>query len=101
METEEKIVCRTPTEGRDGVTRIPAWKFRAVRRAILHAVEGAGPGGLAFSELTGAVRARLSEDELRRLGSLGWHCTTVKLEMEVAGDIARAPGDGPQRLVRG
>ncbi|MCU4651491.1 hypothetical protein N8I71_01520 [Roseibacterium sp. SDUM158016] len=101
METEERIACRTPTEGRDGVTRIPAWKYHAVRRAILHAVEGAGPEGLPFSELTGAVRARLSAGDLARLGALGWHCTTVKLELEVAGEIARLPGSGPQRLVRG
>jgi hypothetical protein len=100
MDNEEKIVCRSPAEGRDGVTRIPAWKYRLVRRAILHAVESAGDEGLAFAELTGAVRARLSQSDLERLGSVGWHCTTVKLEMEVSGEIARAPGKGPQRLVR-
>jgi hypothetical protein len=62
--------------------------------AILHAVDAAGAEGLRFADLPGAVRARLSQQELARLGSLGWHCTTVKLEMEVAGEIVRVEGGG-------
>ena len=100
MDREEMIACRTPTEGKEGVTRIPAWKYHLVRKAILHALDGAGEEGLAFSTLPGAVRMRLSGAELARLGSLGWHCTTVKLEMEVAGEIGRIPGAGPQRIRR-
>jgi hypothetical protein len=100
MQTEERIACRTPTEGRDGVTRIPAWKFHLLRHAILHAIESAGDEGLPFSELTDAVKVRISERDLARLGSLGWHCTTVKHELEVAGEIAQLPGKGPRRLVR-
>jgi hypothetical protein len=65
--TDDKVACRTPAEGRDGVTRIPAWKYDAVRRAILHAVDAAGAEGLRFADLTGAVRARLSQGSLR-----GW-----------------------------
>jgi len=100
MDAEEKIDCRTPAPGRDGITRIPAWKFETVRRAILHAVDAAGDDGLRFADLPGAVRARLSEQDLSRLGSVGWHCTTVKLEMEVAGDIVRFGGKAGQRLKR-
>jgi hypothetical protein len=58
MEDEDKVACRTPAEGRDGVTRIPAWKYAAVRRAILHAVDAAGAEGLRFADLPAAVRAR-------------------------------------------
>ena len=86
---DTKVECRTPTEGRSGTTSIPAWKFDAVRTAVLDAVVAAGPEGL---------RGRLAEDVLGRLGSVGWHVTTVKLEMEVRGEIARLPGS-PQRLV--
>ncbi len=100
MTEEDRIACRTPTEGRDGVTPIPAWKYHMVRKAILHAVDAAGPEGLPFSQLAAEVKARLSQSDLARLGALGWHCTTVKLEMEVAGDLLRAPGPGPQRLIR-
>jgi len=94
---EEKIACRTPNA--DGVTHIPKWKFEAVRIAILDAVRDAGKDGLAFQALAAGVGARLADDVQARLGSLGWHVTTVKLELEVAGEIARVAGVTPQRLI--
>lgn len=79
------------------MTRIPAWKFEAVRAAILASlVEQDVP----FSELNDAVRGYLDENDYHRLGSLGWHVTTVKLEMEVRGEIERLPGNGPQVIRR-
>ena len=96
---DAKIACRTPTEGRDGTTNIPAWKFAALRTAILDAIGAAGADGLAFADLRGAVATRIDADTRARLGSLGWHVTTVKLELEVRGEIARLPGVTPQRLV--
>jgi hypothetical protein len=99
MVEPEKIACRTPTEGRKGVTNIPAWKFDALRQAILTVVEAAGPDGALFSTLPAEAAKHLSADERARLGSLGWHVTTVKLELEVRGEIARLSGS-PQRLVR-
>jgi len=63
---EEKVTCRTPTEGRDGVTNLPKWKFDAIQSAILTVLK--------------------------------WHVTSVKLEMEVRGEIERIPGRVPQRL---
>lgn len=96
--TEEKVICRTPNA--TGTTRIPKWKFDAIRRAILDAIDTAGPEGLRFKDVSNSVVACLSDDELDRLGSVGWHATSVKLEMEVAGDIARVPGVTPQRIVR-
>lgn len=95
-----KIECRTPTKGRDGVTRIAKWKYDCVHAAILQAVRSAGPDGFAFSDLKECVRKALSPDQLKDLGSLGWYVTTVKLNMEVEGDIARLPVT-PQRLVVG
>ncbi len=95
----DKVACRTPTKGRDGVTNIPRWKYDILRLAILESVDAAGPAGLRFADLAHEVGARL-EDELRgRLGSIGWHTTTVKLEMEVRGELRRLPGSGAQRLV--
>jgi hypothetical protein len=85
--------CRTPAEGSEGVVNVPTWKCQAVRRAIVHAVEAAGAEGMLFSQLSAAVRARL--------GSVGWHTTTVKLNMEVEGELLRVPGASPQRLVPG
>ncbi|HHS89007.1 MAG TPA: hypothetical protein ENJ26_01405 [Rhodobacteraceae bacterium] len=95
---EPKTVCRTPTKGRDGSTSIPTWKYEAVRTAILDAVRNAGADGLAFKDLSGEVKRRLSADELARLGSVMWHTTSVKLNMEVQGELCRLPGKGPQRL---
>ena len=98
MTAEEKVACRTPAEGRDGFTNIPKWKFDRLRTAILDIL---GEGGIAFSELPAAVKLRLSDDELSRLGSVGWHVTTVKLELEVRGEIRRKPGPGKQVLILG
>ncbi|MBB5517992.1 endonuclease III [Amphiplicatus metriothermophilus] len=94
---EEKIECRTPTPGRASV-RIPRWKYEAVRRAILDALKTAGEEGFAFKELPDAVKARLSAEELESLGSVSWWTTTVKLDMEVKGEIERVVAKGGQRL---
>ena len=91
----EKTTCRTP--GASGTTSIPTWKSGTLRTATLDAV---GSGGIAFKDARPAVAERLDADALSRLGSLGRHLPTVKLEMEVAGDIARVEGSKPQRLVR-
>ena len=92
----QKVPCRTPAEGREGVTNIPAWKFDLLRGAI-HEVLGTA-GEVAFGDLNDRVRAGLDPDELERLGSLGWHVTTVKLELEVRGEIERVPGKRPQKI---
>ena len=94
---EDKTECRTPNRPR--TTRIPTWKFDLLRDAILAVVSDAGKAGFPFFELPAAVDARLSEDDLARLGSLGWHVTTVKLEMEVRGDVAKLDNKSPQRLI--
>ncbi len=96
---DDKVPCRTPAEGRDGVTRIPRWKYETVSRAIRDAVRDAGPDGLPFADLPNAVRGRLDATALDRLGSVNWHVTTVKLEMEVKGEIARKGRAVPQMLV--
>jgi len=94
----DKVSCRTPTPGKQP-TAIPAWKFERVREAILAVVPDEEPG-LAFQELTQAVADQLSDEDRDGLGSVGWHTTTVKLELEVRGELRRLEGPGPQRLVR-
>ena len=91
----DKVACRTPAEGRDGVTNIPAWKFDAVRAAILNALQG---GPILFKNLNAAVQERLDAQTLADLGKLGWHVVTVKLEMEVRGEIERLEVKGPQQI---
>ncbi|GAB4184614.1 MAG: hypothetical protein Tsb002_07780 [Wenzhouxiangellaceae bacterium] len=46
------------------------------------------------------VGETLSADEKQRLGSLAWHVTTVKLDLEVKGLIWRVPHQSPQQLCR-
>lgn len=97
-QTEVRIACRTPAEGRDGVTNIPAWKFDVLRAAILKVLGEVGPEGMANKDLRDAVGAELSAEDLARLGKLGWHVVSVKLELEVRGEITRIPGKGPLRI---
>ena len=82
--------------GRDGVTNIPKWKFDTIRVAILDICAEE----TLFKHLPAKVGERLSDEDRANLGSLGWHVTTVKLELEVRGEIARVPGKGPQKIIR-
>ena len=95
---EQRVACRTPSPGRTGQTRIPKWKFDCVRAAILAALTDSDT---EWKQLTDRVRERLSQPELDSMGSLGWHVVTVKLEMEVRGEISRVPGPGRQILTLG
>ena len=97
--TEEKVACRTPAEGRDGVTNIPKWKYDLMRGFILEMVRDAGPDGMPFSKMKDALQTRMSTAQARDLGSAGWHVTVVKLNMEVQGELVRVAGKGPQRIV--
>ncbi|MFK8032606.1 MAG: hypothetical protein AB8B94_00560 [Hyphomicrobiales bacterium] len=100
MKSEPRTECRTPTPNKNSTT-IPSWKFDALAKLVLQVVADANSVGLLFSELPDRVREELSSDVLDKLGSLGWHVTTVKLELEVRGDLRRIAGVTPQRLVLG
>ena len=95
---EQRTVCHTPTPGKQP-TSIPTWKFAAVRAAILDVVPRSG-SGVAAKDLAALVAERLPGDVLDRLGSVGWHTTTVKLQMEVAGELRRVEKKTPQHLLR-
>ena len=96
MPAEERVVCETPTPGKKP-TRIHKWKYDLIRGVILDVVGGSSEG-VEFRDLPGLVEVRLSPQELSDLGSVSWYTTTVKLDMEVKGDIARVAGSRPQRL---
>lgn len=72
--------------------------YEAAKQAILASVPK-GRVGITFSELLAEVSRRVP----RRLfagKSVAWYATTVKLDLEARGLIARVPGSRPQRLVR-
>lgn len=96
MSEGEKVVVETPTPGKQP-TRIDKWKYDLVRAAIL-AVVPADDNGVEFSQLPQLIEAHISSNDLERLGSVSWYTTTVKLDMEVKGELARIPGSKPQRL---
>lgn len=98
MADEDKVVCETPTPGKQS-TRIDRFKYDCVRRAILESVPEAGEG-LEFRDLPGEVAKRLTEEERSGLGSIAWYTTTVKLDLEVKGEVRRVPGVTPQRLLK-
>lgn len=89
----DKVACRTPAEGRDGVTNIPKWKYDLIAEAIRAEL---ADGPVRMSEMKARLEARIPATERAALGSLGWHLTTVKLEMEVRGELIRVAGKGPQ-----
>ena len=94
----KKVLCRTPTTGKKP-TRIDSWKFDLIHGAILNILPKTGEGVL-FKELSKLVKMELHGNHLKQLGSLSWYTTTVKLEMEVSGEIYRVPKSSPQRLLK-
>ena len=96
MSSEEKVLCETPTPGKQP-TRIDRWKYDLVHSAILASVPR-NDEGVKFRELPGLVEEHLDPAELENLGSVSWYTTSVKLDMEVKGELERVPGSKPQRL---
>ncbi len=96
--TTDKVLCQTPTAGKQP-TVIDRWKYDAVRKAILKVIPRRGEG-LPFRELPEKVKAALPDRQLAQLGSVSWYTTTVKLDLEVRGEIRRIEGARPQRLLR-
>jgi len=96
----DKVECRTPSKGRKGVTQIPRWKYECIQRAILDTLEESETGYVYFKDLNSAVEDILTTNQRAKLGSIGWHVTTVKLNMEVEGEIVRVEGAKPQRLMK-
>ena len=98
MGQEDKIACFTPTDGRSGATNIPRWKYECIRRAILNVLNESSDGQIMFKHLADHVQDQLTSNQLAKLGSVKWHVTTVKLNMEVEGELERVPKVTPQTL---
>ena len=96
--TEKKVACLTPTPGKQP-TRIAEWKYNTIRTAILGIIPAKGPG-IEFKLLAGLIGKHLSSEIVSQIGSLPWYTTTVKLDMEVRGELQRIAGSRPQRLLR-
>lgn len=87
----EKIMTLHPA-GKAGVN-IDKRKYDTVRTAILRSLRHHGV--MTFDELVEDVRSKL---EGTFAGSISWYVTTVKLDLEARGEVARVPKSRPQRL---
>jgi hypothetical protein len=96
MSNDDKVLCQTPTPGKQP-TRIDRWKYDLVHSAILSAIP-TNDQVVEFRDLPALVEQQISPSELEKLGSVSWYTTSVKLDMEVKGEIERVPGSKPQRL---
>ena len=94
---DDRILTQHPT-GKQG-TRIERAKYDAMKRAILKVVARRGEG-TPFKELSSRVRPHLADEVYGPDVSVGWYCTTVKLDLEARGLLERVPGVSPQRLLR-
>ncbi|MEM7491592.1 MAG: hypothetical protein AAF390_20950 [Pseudomonadota bacterium] len=88
----DRTPCRTPTG--TSATNIPTWKYEACRDAIRTVMAN---GEVKAAEIARRAGEHLTEEQRAELGALGWHVTTVRLEMEVRGEIERRAGT-PLRL---
>jgi hypothetical protein len=98
MSNADTVVCQTPTPGKQP-THIERWKYDLIHSAIL-AVIPSGEQGVEFRDLPALVEQQIDPHDLAKLGSVSWYTTTVKLDMEVKGELERVPEYKPQRLIR-
>lgn len=80
-----------------GNTRMSTWKYGIYREAILAAIPPSEEG-ISFKSLPPEVAKILPQEHLKDLGSVTWHVTSVKLDLEARGLIERIPKRKPQHL---
>ena len=93
---DDRVLCENPDPAKQG-TRIPRWKYELVSDAIFRALQKK-PNGFPFRDLPTQVRKCLTRDDAAKLGSVSWHTTVVKLDLEAKRKIERIPGSRPQLL---
>lgn len=81
----DRVSLANPNTGRDDL-RIRRLYYEHVRSAIMHAINDAGE--LKFAALAAEVEAR-TPAELWADASVGWYATSVKLDLEAKGLIAK------------
>ena len=88
---EEKILTLHP-QVKKGVN-ISKAKYDLVRETILQIIRDYGE--ISFTELLMMCEHML----MGKLdGSITWHATTVKLDLEARGEIERVPDSSPQKV---
>jgi hypothetical protein len=93
---KEYVLCKTPTPGKQSIS-IEKWKYELIRENLLRLLMFE-KDGIYFNELPHLIVKQLSINDRRRLGSIPWYTTTVKLDLETKGEIERIPHAVPQKL---
>ena len=88
---DEKITTWHPA-GKQGVN-INRDKYEIIKQAIIETLRI--QPGLAFNALTAQIEQKIGGSFE---GSVGWYVTTVKLDLEARGIIARVGQTSPQQL---
>lgn len=96
--THETITLRNIIKGPNNAS-MEKTKYEAYKRAILEVLP-IEKTGILFRDLPDLVRGRLPKDSIDTMGSVPWHVTAVKVDLEARGLIERLPGVKPQRLRR-
>ncbi len=97
QQAEPKISCRSP----DSEKQVPVfkWKFDAIREALLKVVP-TDDNGVETASLRTLVTEQLPEEHIEHLGNIAWLTESVRLEMEVRGELTRVEGSKPTRIRR-
>ena len=101
MENQEeiKIACKVNDDSGQPIQMI-AWKYKAMREAILSVVPEQGEG-ISFRDLRQQAKEALTGEQRANLGSAGWYTMTVKKDLEARGLIHAVPDSKPERLLAG
>ena len=91
--SKEMFEALHPDPNKQG-TRVTKATYDVYKAALLEIIP-ASDEGIAFSDLSKAVQPHVPEDVLANT-SAGWWTTTVKLDLEARGMIARVEGKGKQ-----
>lgn len=98
MSSKDEKLLMMNADGTPSKTHLALFKYEPYKRAILSALQDAGDEGVYFKDLPEQVRVRLPEKDLTKLGSIMWHVTTVKLDLEGRGQIERIAKVKPQKV---
>ena len=96
-QADTKIACRSPNS--DKQVAVYEWKFDAMREVLLKVVPS-DESGVESSSLPAIVSKDLAKEYVDHLGNIAWLTETVRLEMEVRGELVRIEGSKPKRIRR-
>jgi len=97
QQAETKIACRSPNSEKQ--VSVYEWKFDAIRAALLNVVPS-DDTGVETASLRTLVTQQLPQEHLEHLGNIAWLTDTVRLEMEVRGEVERIEGAKPTKIRR-